>query len=139
MSASGILTPNDEFQYWVEVVGTGKKGEERDRAAYFSDLFQSKIAPQFATLLTLSMSAVMDLVEDAQDTLDDVWKQTDFDKPYPEPRMRRLLDVIGENISDSMYYFVCHSPWFKIGPMMSNWLVDVSQIVEHRSSTMRSR
>lgn len=42
----------------------------------------------------LSMSDVVDLVEQSKDTLDDVWRQTDFE-PYSETRMVRLMDVIG--------------------------------------------
>ena len=38
---------------------------------------------------------VLDLVEVSQDTLDDVWKQTEHDPPYPQPRMKHLMDVIG--------------------------------------------
>lgn len=41
------------------------------------------------------MADVVDLVEQSRDTLDDVWRQTDYD-PYPETRMVRLMDVTGE-------------------------------------------
>lgn len=43
------------------------------------------------------MSDVGDLVEQSRDTLDDVWRQTDFE-PYPESRMVRLMDVIGGTV-----------------------------------------
>lgn len=42
----------------------------------------------------MSMLDVVDLVEQSRDSLDDVWRQTDFE-PYPETRMVRLMDVIG--------------------------------------------
>ena len=42
------------------------------------------------------MADVVDLVEQSKDTVDDVWRQTDFE-PYPETRMIRLMDVIGES------------------------------------------
>lgn len=42
----------------------------------------------------MSMSDVMDLVEQCRHVLDDVWRQTDF-QPYPQTRMIRLMDVIG--------------------------------------------
>jgi len=98
--AAGILSPTDEFQYWADLAASGAKGEDRERACYFSDAFQRQIAPQFATLSTLSMSDVTELVEETQDVLDEIWKQTEFDKPFPEARMRCLLEVIGTNISD---------------------------------------
>jgi len=93
-----ILSPSDEFQYWADLAASGGKGEDRERARYFSDTFQSHIAPQFGTLSTLSMADVTELVEETQDVLDEIWKQTDFDKPFPEARMRRLLEVIGRDI-----------------------------------------
>lgn len=43
------------------------------------------------------MSDVGDLVEQSRDTLDDVWRQTDYE-PYPESRMVRLMDVIGGTV-----------------------------------------
>jgi len=98
----GILTPTDEFQYWADLATSGAKGEDRERARYFSDTFQRQIAPQFATLSTLSMADVTELMEETQDVLDEIWKQTDFDKPFPEARMRRLLEVIGADIVNEM-------------------------------------
>ncbi len=49
---------------------------------------------EFGGLDGVSMSDVVDLVEQSRDTLDDVWRQTDLE-PYPETRMVRLMDVIG--------------------------------------------
>ena len=46
----------------------------------------------------MSMPDVVDLVEQSRETLDDVWRQTDLE-PYPETRMVRLMDVIGETVS----------------------------------------
>ena len=90
--SSGILSPTDEFQYWADMASTGK---DRARARYFSDAFHKQIAPQFASMSSLTLATAMDLIEDTQDTLDDVWQQTDVDPPFPEPRMRRLMEVIG--------------------------------------------
>ncbi len=53
---------------------------------------------EFGGLDGLSMSDVVDLVEQSRDILDDVWRQTDFE-PYPETRMVRLMDVIGRILS----------------------------------------
>jgi len=102
MSAAGILTPTDEFQYWADLASSGGTRDDRERAQYFSDTFQRQIAPQFAMLSTLSIADVAELVEDTQDVLDEIWKQTEFDKPFPEPRMRRLLEVIGGYIMDAL-------------------------------------
>ena len=90
---SGILTPSDEFQYWAESSMSSSKLSSRERAQYFQELFQS-IVTEFANLDALSFSDTLELVEVTQDTLDDLWKQTDHNPPYPEERMRHLLEVI---------------------------------------------
>ena len=105
---AGILSPTDEFQYWADLAASGTKGDDRDRARYFSDTFQKQIAPQFATLSSLSMADATELVEETQDVLDEVWKQTDFDKPYHEARMRCLLEVIGTDFSDACLFGLFH-------------------------------
>ncbi len=46
--------------------------------------------------LSLCFLQAQELVEVSQDTLDDVWKQTEHDPPYPENRMKHLMDVIGQ-------------------------------------------
>ncbi|KAG7479772.1 hypothetical protein JOB18_034928 [Solea senegalensis] len=89
----GILTPIDEFQYWADLCQSAEKNSVRERAAYFTEQFKS-IQKDYGGLDGLSMSDVVDLVEQSRDALDDVWRQTDFE-PYPETRMVRLMDVIG--------------------------------------------
>lgn len=54
---------------------------------------------EYVGLDSLSMSDVVDLVEQSKDTLDDVWRQTDF-QPYSELRMIRLMDIIGGSLPD---------------------------------------
>uniref|UniRef100_A0A3B3YWL0 Uncharacterized protein n=1 Tax=Poecilia mexicana TaxID=48701 RepID=A0A3B3YWL0_9TELE len=89
----GILTPNDEFQFWANLSESAEKNSLRERASYFTQQFKS-IQKEYVGLDSLSMSDVVDLVEQSKDTLDDVWRQTDF-QPYPELRMIRLMDIIG--------------------------------------------
>lgn len=43
----------------------------------------------------LDIADVLEVIEVCQDTLDEVWKQTEH-KPYPENRMRHLMGVIGQ-------------------------------------------
>uniref|UniRef100_A0A3Q3WZD5 Cytoplasmic dynein 2 heavy chain 1 n=1 Tax=Mola mola TaxID=94237 RepID=A0A3Q3WZD5_MOLML len=89
----GILTPLDEFQYWADVSESAEKKSVRERAAHLTEQFKS-IQKVFIGLDSLSMADVVDLVEQSRDTVDDIWRQTDFE-PYPETRMVRLMDVIG--------------------------------------------
>uniref|UniRef100_A0A4W6FB11 Dynein cytoplasmic 2 heavy chain 1 n=1 Tax=Lates calcarifer TaxID=8187 RepID=A0A4W6FB11_LATCA len=88
----GILTPSDEFQYWADLSESAEKNSVRERAAFFTEQF--KAIEKHGSLDGLSMPDVVDLVEQSKDTLDDVWRQTDFE-PYPETRMVRLMDIIG--------------------------------------------
>ena len=98
---STILCPSDEFQFWAEAVVSEAKLARRERAQRFQELFQP-ITAKFANLDSLSFSEALELAEITQDTLDDVWKETDVDPPYPEPRMKHLLEII----SDSFGRFV---------------------------------
>lgn len=41
----------------------------------------------------MDLDEALELVESTQDALDEVWKQEDH-KPYPESRMKHLLEVI---------------------------------------------
>ncbi|XP_025088458.1 cytoplasmic dynein 2 heavy chain 1-like isoform X3 [Pomacea canaliculata] len=87
----GILTPMDEFQYWAELSRSGVQSELREAAENYVELFKP-ISKDFGGLDSLALSDVIELVEITQDTLDDVWKQSD--PPFAEARMRHLLDVI---------------------------------------------
>ncbi|NXV90779.1 DYHC2 protein, partial [Calonectris borealis] len=88
-----ILTPTDEFQFWIECAHHGSKWCSKERASHFKDLFED-IAKDYYNLDSLSLFEVVDLVETTKDTVDGVWRQTEYD-PYPQPRMHNLLDVIG--------------------------------------------
>ena len=90
---SGILTPSDEFQYWAEVCLSSSRLASRERAQHFQELFQP-VVTEFANLDALSFPDALELVEVTQDTLDDLWKQTDYSPAFPEERMRHLLEVI---------------------------------------------
>ncbi|KFQ53856.1 Cytoplasmic dynein 2 heavy chain 1, partial [Pelecanus crispus] len=91
-----ILTPTDEFQFWIECAHHGSKWCSKERAAHFKDLFED-IAKVYYNLDSLSLFEVVDLVETTKDTVDGVWRQTEHD-PYPQPRMHNLLDVIGGSL-----------------------------------------
>ncbi|XP_019385809.1 PREDICTED: cytoplasmic dynein 2 heavy chain 1 [Crocodylus porosus] len=91
-----ILTPSDEFQFWIERAHRGSKLCSKERASHFRDLFET-IAKDYYNLDSLSLYEAVDLVETTRDTVDDIWRQTEYD-PYPQPRMQNLLDVIGGSL-----------------------------------------
>ncbi|KAL3878520.1 hypothetical protein ACJMK2_030860 [Sinanodonta woodiana] len=90
-----ILTPVDEFQYWSDLARTGK-GNIHDKAEHFVELFKP-ISKDYGGLDAMALHDAMELVDITQDTLDDVWKQAEFD-PYPEARMKNLMDVIASSL-----------------------------------------
>ncbi|KAM4699205.1 cytoplasmic dynein 2 heavy chain 1 [Discoglossus pictus] len=92
----GILTPNDEFQFWAELAERKIKSSARERASHFRSLF-NPIAKYYSSLDTLPLAEVVELVDTTKETLDDVWRQTDHD-PYPELRMKHLIDIIGNSL-----------------------------------------
>ncbi|XP_064157010.1 dynein cytoplasmic 2 heavy chain 1 isoform X2 [Anguilla rostrata] len=91
--ALGILTPNDEFQYWADLSQVGGKTSTKERAAHFSELFQH-IEKDYNNLDSVALADAVELVDSTRDTVDDVWRQNDHE-PYLEVRMQRLMDVIG--------------------------------------------
>jgi dynein heavy chain 2 len=86
------LSAADEFQYWAEQAAG--RGSGKDRAVFFNMLMQP-ISKDYNNLDAMGFPDVLELVDVTQDVLDDIWKQTDFEKPYPEARMRHFMDVIG--------------------------------------------
>lgn len=93
----GILTPSDEFQYWAEFSLSSSKLSSRERAQFFQEIMQP-LATEYSNLDAQSFSDCLELIEVTQDTLDDLWKQTDHTPPYPEERMKHLLEVISGSL-----------------------------------------
>ena len=85
---------SDEFQYWADLARTSTKMNMKERARGFHELFQP-ISKDFSNISALTMPECIELVEVTQDTLDEVWKQTEYNPPYLETRMNHLMDVIG--------------------------------------------
>ncbi|KAK6172722.1 hypothetical protein SNE40_016326 [Patella caerulea] len=93
-----ILSPMDEFNYWSDQARSGSRQDDKERAQNFLDLFKP-ICKDYGGLDSMPFQDVMELVEITQDTLDDVWKQGDHDPPYPENRMKHLMDIIGGSLA----------------------------------------
>uniref|UniRef100_W5K866 Cytoplasmic dynein 2 heavy chain 1 n=1 Tax=Astyanax mexicanus TaxID=7994 RepID=W5K866_ASTMX len=100
---SGIVTPSDEFQYWAELGQTVEKSSKRERAAHFSELFKPI---DYSNLESLSLLDALELAENSRDVLDDVWRQNEH-TPYPEIRMRRLMDIIGSSLGRFVQKKLC--------------------------------
>ena len=63
----------------------------------FQELFQPISKDMCGPLTALgSLQDCLELVDVTHDTLDDVWRQADVSPPYPEARMKHLMEIIGE-------------------------------------------
>lgn len=101
ISSPGILTPLDEFQFWSDTAAAARKGDARERAEHFQELFQP-ISREYGGLESSPLVEIVELIELTQDTLDEVWKQTEFEPVYPENRMKHLMDVIGSALGQAV-------------------------------------
>ena len=93
----GILTAMDEYQFWSEVGTSSNRLQAKERAHFFQELLQP-LAAEFANLDSLSFSDGLELVDETQNTLDDLWKQADHHPPYPEKRMIHLFEVLSGSL-----------------------------------------
>lgn len=84
---------------------SGARKDDKERAQHLQELFQP-ISKDFGGIDSLALVEVLELVEMTQDTLDDVWKQTEYEPSFPESRMKHFLDIIGTVFSHlyAMFY-----------------------------------
>lgn len=80
------------------------KMESRERAELFRN-FLEPVSRDFSSLDGLALSGVVEVTETAQDAFDDLWRQGEF-QPYPENRMKHLMEVTGQRVID-LHLFPC--------------------------------
>eukprot|EP00939_MAST-03C_sp_MAST-3C-sp1_P003113 g3113.t1 len=92
---ASILKPSDEFELWSSLTQNRKY---RAAARTFSDAF-SQISGRFQKLQSLSLADVIELIDDTQNALDDVWKADvdSKDMAFPQFRMKHLCDIVAES------------------------------------------
>lgn len=88
----GILSPSDELQYWRDIASKGS-GSRRDTAEFVIELL-SPMVKEFSATDMMNLIDIPDLIDEIQDYLDELWKQSDSET-YSEDRMRHLLDISG--------------------------------------------
>nr|XP_032832089.1 cytoplasmic dynein 2 heavy chain 1 [Petromyzon marinus]XP_032832097.1 cytoplasmic dynein 2 heavy chain 1 [Petromyzon marinus]XP_032832104.1 cytoplasmic dynein 2 heavy chain 1 [Petromyzon marinus] len=91
----GILSPCDEFEFWAELAARG--GEGAPRASFFHLMFEP-LTKDFATLHSLTLDEVAEVLEVTREILEDVWRQTEHEA-YPQQRMENLLHLIGASLA----------------------------------------
>ncbi|XP_037092634.1 cytoplasmic dynein 2 heavy chain 1-like [Pollicipes pollicipes] len=89
-SMSTIFTPSDEYEYWLQMAdSSGRSG------AVFSNLLRP-LDLAFKKLDSMKIGESEDVVEEAFNDLDDLWKAEEAE--YPEARMKLMMDVIGNTL-----------------------------------------
>lgn len=93
-----VLRYQDEASYWRAMARDG--GHAGDRAKTFAKLLQP-LVERFAKLdaQQLTQDEVTRLLEDSQDVLTDVFAEDSFQEQYPQARMQRLMEVIGQALT----------------------------------------
>ncbi|KAI8908484.1 dynein heavy chain and region D6 of dynein motor-domain-containing protein [Gorgonomyces haynaldii] len=87
----------DEFQDWTnQSKNQSVPLDLRNRSKYFAEVL-GPLNRDFDRLDSLQLLEFSDLVENVQDALDELWRNTLHD-PYPQERMHHLLDLIVESI-----------------------------------------
>lgn len=98
----GIIVPLDEFNFWADGGSRDStKLVDHERAKFFHECF-SPLRNDFTDLTSISLVELVELLDRTQDALDDVWKQTQFDPPFPLARMQHLLSVMGTTVAAAL-------------------------------------
>lgn len=93
----GIVTLQDEIAYWEATTS----GRDRDRASKFSRSFDA-IHSRYATLEALSFEEMGDLLDDTNNTLDDLWRaDLEGNAQYPQARMVHIIGLVAQALHRS--------------------------------------
>ena len=101
-SPTTILSITEECEFWVEQTSTGS-GRIRSAATRFRDSFEP-IATRWSSMddtsTKMKLSQVLDLLEDTQNALDDVWKVDglSMDQKYSQSRMEHIFSIVASKI-----------------------------------------
>lgn len=87
------MEPVDEIHYWLDAHSKG--GRNGNRAKYFSGCMK-EIRDDFKNVHNMSLSKLIELVEDTELVLDEVWKAdlSEVTSPYPQYRMKNFMTII---------------------------------------------
>ncbi|OQS05963.1 dynein heavy chain [Thraustotheca clavata] len=86
----GIVTIQDEIQYWEK----NNTGRERERSSKFS-AYLDTIHSRYSSLSTLSFDEMGELLDDTNNTLDDIWRaDLEGSAQYPQQRMAHFFGLV---------------------------------------------
>lgn len=110
-SGQSVHTPTQEFEFWQKIAD-GRSQGDKEAATQFSEFF-STIKDRFIQLENkggLSAEELLELIEATYEAFDDVWKCTDVNDVYPQPRMQHLLGLVGNAIVGHVEHQLSQQP-----------------------------
>jgi dynein heavy chain 2 len=92
-----IVTVADECRYWEQQQGDPRNAK---RARKFTVALDT-VAPRFARLLDTSFDEMLELLDDTQNALDDIWRAdvASREQQYPQVRMDHVLSLVGAAVN----------------------------------------
>ncbi|KAK9747136.1 Dynein heavy chain, N-terminal region 1 [Popillia japonica] len=93
-SLSVILNLEHEIEFWNTAIQNAKNGEAKTTYTSLRDTI-TPLAKDFSVLDALPLPEVEDLLENAHNILDDLWRH---EPPYPKARMEHLMEVIASDV-----------------------------------------
>ncbi|KAG2385509.1 hypothetical protein C9374_003324 [Naegleria lovaniensis] len=91
-----FLTPQEEFQYWRDMSSRSEQAQQINEI-----LEQKNLLSDFSSLHQKNLDDLIGecgLIDKVKDALDSLWVDVFDPKPYPEARMRHLIEVIGSSL-----------------------------------------
>eukprot|EP00828_Plagiopyla_frontata_P016361 TRINITY_DN2149_c0_g1_i9.p2 TRINITY_DN2149_c0_g1~~TRINITY_DN2149_c0_g1_i9.p2 ORF type:complete len:1025 (+),score=167.76 TRINITY_DN2149_c0_g1_i9:246-3320(+) len=91
---SHLLRITDEFEFWAHVEAAGQSNSQMFRGQKYLEYYQ-EIIGSWRDSETMQLGSFIELLDKTMDILDQVWSYDHGGQHYHEPRMKRLLEVIG--------------------------------------------
>ena len=118
--AKKITTLRDEVSYWAQRIDQG--GDEGERAETIVARFAPHVLDTMDAAMDLQLAEMNRLLEDLQDTFNDIFMDDMLVPPYPQERMITLLGVEGKMVFN---YAVNHLTDVKFFEMNSSALTEL--------------
>ena len=98
---SRVFSPHDELRYWENISRESRSFDMRERAHTFEEAL-APIVKEFNSFPHQMFSQVSDSLSGMFYSFDEIWKISEFQLPYPEARMCKLIEVCTSSLLCTM-------------------------------------
>nr|XP_022905741.1 cytoplasmic dynein 2 heavy chain 1 [Onthophagus taurus] len=98
LSLNVILSLDNEVEFWVNAINNAKNKNERIQYEEIKEILLP-LSKDFGVIDALPIIEVEDLLENAHNTLDDLWRH---EPPFPKVRMENLMEIIASDVIHSI-------------------------------------